>query len=231
MKIIFNDATELEVQKVTESDGYITVLALASTITPEQLREMLTDEDKTKIMTVKDKNRTVDVYEGFTVFYRTEAYTGGILGVVNYKPDKTPEYEADVIESSVKVAKIQAQSLDDEQALTVQNLYPEWHTVIGRTVSEGFKFNYLSKLYKTIQPELTIQEQYVPGEETESLYAVIDEIHEGSESDPIPYNGNMELFAGKYYIQANVLYKCVRDTEQPVYHELKNLVGIYVEVV
>ena len=34
-------------------------------------------------------------------------------------------------------------------------------------------------LYKTIQDSLLIQEQYVPGEGTESLYAVIDETHAG----------------------------------------------------
>ena len=41
----------------------------------------------------------------------------------------------------------------------------------------------------------------------------------------------MELFAGKYYSQNGVVYKCTRNTEQAVYHDLAELVGIYVEKV
>ena len=53
----------------------------------------------------------------------------------------------------------------------------------------------------------------------------------GDKYDPIPYSGNMELGAGKYYTQDGVLYKCTTGTGQPVYHALAELVGIYVEVV
>lgn len=35
---------------------------------------------------------------------------------------------------------------------------------------------------------------------------------------------------GKYYSQTGTLYKCVRDTGNPVYHPLSDLVEIYVEV-
>ena len=40
----------------------------------------------------------------------------------------------------------------------------------------------------------------------------------------------MELFAGKYYTQSGVKYKCTRNTEQAVFQNLADLVGIYVEV-
>jgi hypothetical protein len=49
--------------------------------------------------------------------------------------------------------------------------------------------------------------------------------------DPIPYNGNMRLENGKYYIQDNVIYLCTRDTVNPVYNPLAELVGVYVEKV
>lgn len=86
-------------------------------------------------------------------------------------------------------------------------------------------------LYKTIQDNLLIQEQYVPGEGTESLYAVINETNAGTQEDPIPYAGNMALENGKYYSQDGVIYLCNRDTEIPVYQDLKDLVGLYVEAV
>ena len=58
-----------------------------------------------------------------------------------------------------------------------------------------------------------------------------DEEHDGTQYDPIPYEGNMALENGKYYTQGGVLYKCTRDTGNPVYNTLAELVGIYVEVV
>ena len=41
----------------------------------------------------------------------------------------------------------------------------------------------------------------------------------------------MALENGKYYTQSDVLYRCTRDTGNPVYNTLAELVGIYVEVV
>ena len=56
-------------------------------------------------------------------------------------------------------------------------------------------------------------------------------MHDGTKYDPIPYEGNMALVSGKYYIEDNVTYLCNRDTVNPVYNKLSELVGIYVEVV
>ena len=97
------------------------------------------------------------------------------------------------------------------------------------TLEKGYKFVHGDVLYKTIQDSLLIQEQYVPGEGTESLYAVIDETHAGTQENPIPYDGNMALEKGKYYSQDGVIYLCNRDTENPVYHNLSDLIGLYVE--
>lgn len=63
------------------------------------------------------------------------------------------------------------------------------------------------------------------------LYAVINETNAGTQEDPIPYNGNMALENGKYYIQDGVIYLCNRDTEIPVYQDLKDLVDLYVTAV
>ena len=76
-----------------------------------------------------------------------------------------------------------------------------------------------------------IQEQYIPGEGTESLYAEINEQNQGTRDDPIPYNNNMALENGKYYSQNGSIYLCNRDTGQAVYNDLIDLVGLYVEIV
>lgn len=119
---------------------------------------------------------------------------------------------------------------DDADAINIKSLYPKWETVIGKTVSEGYKFLYEDVLYKVAQPTLTIQKQYIPGQGTESLYTVIDETHAGTVDDPIPYDGNMELFNGLYYSQDGVIYLCIRDSGQPLHHALADLVGVYVEI-
>ena len=121
------------------------------------------------------------------------------------------------------------QSIDGNDALTARSLYPTFESIIGKTVKQGFKFTHGGKLWKTEQPEMTIQEHYAPGMGTESLYSEVCETHAGTLEDPIPYNGNMALESGKYYSQNSEIYRCTRDTGNPVYNALSELVGLYVE--
>lgn len=229
MKIIFNDATEINVQQVESHGDYLRILTVGNT--PEQLKVLFMDPTRTACMIVEERGQRGEPLVGYTSFYRTEEYTGKIYGVVMYRPEKTPEVQAEVQAAAVIVAQMQAQSLDDAQALTVKAIYPQWAEVIGQTVKQGFKFLHNDILFKVIQPDgLIIQEQYIPGEGTESLYAVINETNAGTQEDPIPYNGNMALENGKYYSQDGVIYLCNRDTEIPVYQALKDLVDLYVTV-
>lgn len=129
-----------------------------------------------------------------------------------------------------------AQTLEDAEALQVKGIYFEWADLLDanheyHTVKKGFKFTHNGKLYKTEQPEYTFTNVYIPGSAgTESVFSVVDETHAGTLADPIPYNGNMVLEEGKYYSQDGVTYLCTRDTVNPVYHALSDLVGSYVEV-
>ena len=118
----------------------------------------------------------------------------------------------------------------DLDALAVKDIYPAWDSLIGQTVNVDFKLTHDGELYKVIQAH-TVQADWIPGNGTESLYTVIDEGHTGAEDDPIPYDGNMELTEGLYYTQDGVTYRCTRNSGQPVYHDLSDLVGLYVEVV
>ena len=127
-----------------------------------------------------------------------------------------------------------SQSLDDAVALTAVELFPYWKVLVekGEKVSKGFRFQYEGKLYRTEQPEYTFVEHYVPGAPgMESLFSLVDESHAGSKEDPIPFEKNMEIYEGLYYSQYGVLYRCIRSSGQPLYHDLALLVGSYVEVV
>ena len=119
------------------------------------------------------------------------------------------------------------QSIDGNDALTAKMLYPEW--AVGVAYSVGFKVQYGGKLYRVITSHTT-QADWTP-DVSASLFEVVNESHEGTLEDPIPYDGNMALENGKYYIQSGVIYLCTRDTINPVYQPLVDLVGLFVEVV
>lgn len=137
----------------------------------------------------------------------------------------------DEVNSILIKKQINTVEIDDQTSVRMLDFYPTFTEVIGQTVNQGFKFTYKGKLFKVIQASLTISEVYPPETGTESLYARIDEVHDGDIYDPIPYEGNMALENGKYYTQNGVTYLCNRDTGNPVYNALSELVGLYVEVV
>ena len=119
-----------------------------------------------------------------------------------------------------------------------QQFAPKWGEDIkeGDTVVKGDKFTFNGKLYAVLQDH-TILAHYEPSINTASLYVKVtpDYTEDGDEmgtfENPIPYEGNMILENGKYYSQEGVVYLCNRDTINPVYHALKDLIGLYVEVV
>jgi hypothetical protein len=112
----------------------------------------------------------------------------------------------------------------------MMTFYPSFESIVGKAVEQDYKFTYCGKLWRVIQPSLTIQAHYAPGVGTESLYEEISGTHDGTLDDPIPYSGNMALTKGLYYYQEGEIYLCIRDTGNPVYHPLEELVGLYVEV-
>lgn len=125
-------------------------------------------------------------------------------------------------------AQINTLAVDDATALRMVAYYPDW--TAGTAYAAGDRVVYNGYLYKVLQAH-TAQETWLPGTGTESLYTRIDEQHDGTKYDPIPYSGNMALEAGKYYNQSGKTYLCTRDTGNPVYHALADLVGVYVEEV
>ena len=121
--------------------------------------------------------------------------------------------------------QINTLSVDDATAYRMREFYPAWQS--GQSYSIGYKLLYGGRLYRVIQAH-TSQDDWTP-DAVASLFERIDETHDGSKYDPIPYEGNMALESGKYYVQDGVTYLCSRATGNPVYHALSELVGLYVE--
>lgn len=119
-----------------------------------------------------------------------------------------------------------AQSLGDDEAIQIKNIYPEWEVGVEYTARKKVMRN--GTLYRCLQAH-TSQADWTP-DVVPSLWTAIDEEHKGTINDPIPYVNGMELYAGKYYEQYGVVYYCNRDTGIPVQSDLKDLVKLYVEV-
>lgn len=122
--------------------------------------------------------------------------------------------------------KINTYGLTVSEALRVKDRYPEWE--VGIDVVKGHKYQYGEDLWEVLQGHKT-QENWKPSLETASLWKRVEEEHAGTKDDPIPYAPPMEIFKDKYYTQSKVLYKCIRDSGQPLSHNLSDLVGNYVE--
>ena len=129
-----------------------------------------------------------------------------------------------------------AENLSDTEALEVPQLFPKWKVGTTYTVkTEGGvqikpRIVYNDKLYRVEQTH-TSQADWTP-DKTPALYSEVAAQGQGDTPDnPIPYNNNMELVKDKYYSQSGVVYVCFRDTGIPVYNDLVDLVGLYVEVV
>lgn len=120
-----------------------------------------------------------------------------------------------------------AQSLPDNVAVTAKMFYPAWEEGAAYRVGEKVQRN--GNLWRVVQAH-TSQTGWEP-ENTASLWEQINETHSGTIDDPIPYEGNMVLEKGKYYMHDYEIYLCIRDSDVPVYPALKELSGIYVTAV
>ena len=121
--------------------------------------------------------------------------------------------------------QINTLTVDDNTALRMKEFYPEWAADTEYTAE--YKVQRNGKLWRCIQAH-TSQAGWEP-ENAASLWTEICESHAGTLEDPIPYSGNMALESGKYYMQDGKIYRCIRDTGNPVYNALAELVGLYVE--
>ena len=233
--IVFNDASELSAQDVKTHGDYLMIKSL---IAPAQLRQYFKDPVKTRKIQVKERGQVIAEYEGYTQFHRVEEYTGQIYGVTMYRPERTPEAQAEIQQAAVLVAQIQAQALTDEQAAQVKAIYPAW-SPDGVHYPADYKVLHNDVLYKSLQDH-TSQADWAPGV-APSIWAAVDSgEHAGTQEDPIPVpdtveTAGMEYEHGKYYQEGDTVYLMNRqgmnDGETVIlYFAPSVLVGQYFEV-
>ena len=139
--------------------------------------------------------------------------------------ERTRPLTAEEVTALLIRQQINTLTVDDNTALRMTTFYPEWAANAEYTI--GYKVQRGGRLWRCLQAH-TSQAGWEP-ENAASLWTEICESHAGTLEDPIPYNGNMALESGKYYMQNSKIYRCTRDTVNPVYNALSELVGLYVE--
>ena len=141
--------------------------------------------------------------------------------------ERTRPLTAEEVTALLIRQQINTLTVDDNTALRMLEFYPEWASDTDYTA--GYKVRRGGRLWRCMQAH-TSQIGWEP-ENAASLWTEICESHSGTLEDPIPYSGNMALESGKYYSQDGKIYRCTRDTVNPVYNALSELVGLYVEEV
>ena len=120
--------------------------------------------------------------------------------------------------------------ISNEEALDYMAIIYPWDYYLDKVLTEGMMVTYEDKPWRVRQTHTPLA-IYPPSLETASLYEAIDKEHSGEADDPIPYTPPMEIFEGKHYIQEDVVYRCIRNSEVALAHDLSALVGLYVEEV
>ena len=120
--------------------------------------------------------------------------------------------------------------ISNEEALDYMAIIYPWDYYLDKVLTEGMMVTYEEKPWRVRQTHTPL-EVYPPSLATASLYEAIDKEHSGEADDPIPYTPPMEIYAGKHYIEDGVIYRCTRNSEVALSHNLSALVGLYVEEV
>ena len=98
MKVVLNDATELQVQSVDIESDALKLKFLSAVASQEKLADIFNDPQKTKRIVVWENEKKVAEYENYTKLDGIMVYTGGILEPVLYRTGETTEE---------KIAKLQ----------------------------------------------------------------------------------------------------------------------------
>ena len=166
---------------------------------------------------------TAEEYAAYCDRMKPEKYPDPAL-LEKYRPLTESE-----VTSLLIAQQINTLAVDDNTALRMMAYYPDW--AAGVAYPAGHKVKRDGKLWRVREGQAHTSQAGWEPEVAVSLWEQINETHSGEEDDPIPYDGNMTLTAGLCYMQDWVIYRCIRDTGAPVYHALRDLVGLYVQEV
>ena len=132
--------------------------------------------------------------------------------------------EIDKAKEAIKYS-INSLDLSNNDTIKYKDYLPDWNDYINKSMPKDFKFQYNNQPYQTIQYINVVLENQTP-DLVYALYAIINEEHEGTLQDPIPYTQQMSIEKGKYYIQYDVVYLAVQDMPTGMPYDLSQIPSI-----
>lgn len=123
-------------------------------------------------------------------------------------------------------------AMPDAEAAEVAALFPTWESAIGTTVETGKRYWYNGTLYKVRQP-IEVQGHQPPPDVPSHWLNVNDELtpEAGTLENPIAWENGMVSYNGKYYSEDDVTYLCFRDSVNPLYYPISQLINHYFHTV
>lgn len=132
--------------------------------------------------------------------------------------------EIDKAKEAIKYS-INALDLNNNDTIKFKNYLPYWTDYINKSMPKDFKFQYNNQPYQTIQYINVVLSDQTP-DIVYSLYVAINEEHEGTLQDPIPYQQQMAIEKGKYYIQYDVVYIAIQNMPTGMPYDLNQIPSI-----
>lgn len=252
-ELILNDGRKTEVQKVITDNKIIYIRVILKT--SEELKALFADKFATSVMSLMEYGKEIARYENYTLLKYLKEEAGGIWEVALQKKEADTEerlkelerarneqgkeiekikenmesgagVDTTLYQAAVVVARANAQSLPDQEAVEAKAIYHTWQELVamGYTAAvKGYKFTHENLLYKTTKENQKFEAQWIPGQGTESLFVRVDEVHAGTKEDPITWTPNMQPEEGKYYKEGELVARCIEDPGQALYNRLSEL--------
>lgn len=184
------------------------------------------------VTVIKTRNQIVIHHDGMNIYNPTEEMIFADGWVVYVPTPKERSNSPSAIIRSIVLDQYNSRTdIPDEEALERAVVIYNWDRYIGKPLNAGQVVVCEDQVYRVRQQITEVLSIYPPSLATASLYKAIELTATGEIDDPIPYTPPMEIFNGKYYTQEDVKYKCTRDSGVALTHNLRDLVGMYVEVV
>lgn len=132
--------------------------------------------------------------------------------------------EIDKAKNAIKYS-INSLELSNNDTIKYKDYLPDWNDYINKSMPKDFKFRYNNQAYKTLQNINIVLSNQTP-DIVYALYAIINEEHEGTLEDPIPYVQQMAIERGKYYIQYDVVYLAIQNMPTGMPYDLSQIPAI-----
>lgn len=131
------------------------------------------------------------------------------------------------IDKAKEAIKYSINSLDlsNNDTIKYKDYLPNWNDYINKSMPKDFKFQYNNQPYQTLQYINVVLDNQTP-DLVYALYKIIDEEHEGTLDDPIPYTQQMAIEKGKYYIQYDIIYLAIQDMPTGMPYDLNQIPSI-----